>query len=292
MKNKREYGLVIGVLILLFSGLFQLKMISAPGSPGSAVEKIKSRVTEYFTALHNGEVEIARELIHPQSRKSRRAGQLGDSSIIGFNILRVDIEEGGNSAIVEISREALGPAVVGRITVKEKYRWKLVSGEWFFDPNDTPMSESLIFRDYYHKKNAARAKAKNSGTPIPLEVEFNKKEFDFGIAIKGTSLIIKFSFDNLAKEKIKVEKIFFPEWFIKDVTKVRNLKPGESGEILLNLDTSKFLGDVRQDVFVQFEPIKELIKLTIEGQVFRWEDIPDSKKKLVNKELVKKELVK
>ena len=265
--------------------MFQLEMA---GAPGSEIETIKSRVSEYFTALHNGEVEIARELIHPQSRKSRRAGQLGDSSIIAFNILRVDIEEGGNSAIVEISREVLGPAVVGRITVKEKYRWKLVSGEWFFDPNDTPMSDSLIFRDYYHKKNADRATAKKNGeTPIPLEVEFNKKLFDFGIAIKGTSLIIKFSFDNLAKEKIKVEKIFFPEWFIKDVTKVRNFKPGESGEILFNLDTSKFLGDVRQDVFVQFEPIKELIKLTIEGEVYREEDIPDSRKKLVRKELVK-----
>ena len=285
MKNKRKYVLGIGLLILLFSGMFQLEMA---GAPGSEIEKIKSRVSEYFTALHNGEIEIARELIHPQSRKSRRAGQLGDSSIIAFNILRVDIEEGGNSAIVEISREALGPAVVGRITVKEKYRWKLVSGEWFFDPNDTPMSDSLIFRDYYHKKNADRATAKKNGeTPIPLEVEFDKKVFDFGIAIKGTSLKVKFPFDNLAKEKIKVEKIFFPEWFIKDVTKVRNFKPGENGEILFNLDTSKFLGDVRQDIFVQFEPIKELIKLTIEGEVYREEDIPDSRKKLVRKELVK-----
>ena len=285
MKNKIEYVLVIGVLILLCSSIFPLEMA---GTPGSEIEKLKSRVSEYFTALHNGQIDVARDLIHPQSRKSQNAGQLGDSRMIGFDILRADLEEGGNSAIVEISRVALGPAVVGRIRVREKYRWKLVSGEWFFDPNDTPMSDSLIFRDYYHKKNADRATAKKNGEPpIPLEVEFDEKVFDFGIAIKGTSLKVKFPFDNLAKEKITVEKIFFPEWFIKDVTKVRNLKPGESGEILLDLDTSKFLGDVRQDIFVQFEPIKELIKLTIEGKVYREEDMSDTTKKLVRKELVK-----
>ena len=69
MKNKREYVLVIGVLILLFSGIFQLEVA---GTPGSEIEKLKSRVSEYFTALHNGNIEIARELIHPKFRKSNQ----------------------------------------------------------------------------------------------------------------------------------------------------------------------------------------------------------------------------
>ena len=69
MKNKIEYVLVIGVLILLCSSIFPLEMA---GTPGSEIEKLKSRVSEYFTALHNGQIEVARELIHPQSRKSQK----------------------------------------------------------------------------------------------------------------------------------------------------------------------------------------------------------------------------
>ena len=72
--------------------------------------------------------------------------------------------------------------------------------------------------------------------------------------------------------------VFLPEWFIKDTTQKRLVKPGESGEIQVDLDTSKLYRDVRQDIFVQFEPIKELIKLTIMGKVFKEEDLAHLKK--------------
>ena len=55
-----------------------------------------------------------------------------------------------------------------------------------------------------------------------------------------------------------------------------HIPAGTSAEIKLELNTSGIRGHLRQDVFVQFEPVKEMVKLRIRGRVFTAEEIARS----------------
>ena len=277
MVNKKGSSLVCGALVLMLVITCPLLSQSSDGREVK-IEELKTRVTQYFSALHTGQFTKARELIHPESRETKKAAQPGNAKMDSLRILAVELEEGQDSAIVEIRRVAWTPSIGGRIDVRQKMRWKLLSGEWFFDPNDPPRSDSSIFREYYYDKITARGNAKSGEEPLPLEVKFHANLFDFGIAVQGIPVKVRFKFESLSSQDIEIEKIFLPEWFIKDTTQKRLVKPGESGEIQVDLDTSKLYRDVRQDIFVQFEPIKELIKLTIKGKVFKEEDLAHLKK--------------
>ena len=59
-------------------------------------------------------------------------------------------------------------------------------------------------------------------------------------------------------------------------TEQLNVPAGASAEITLELDTSGIRGLLSQDVFVQFEPVKEMVKLRIKGKVFTAEEIARS----------------
>ena len=43
---------------------------------------------------------------------------------------------------------------------------------------------------------------------------------------------------------------------------------GADGEIRIDVDTSRLQWQVTQDFFVQFEPIREMVKLNIRGSVY------------------------
>lgn len=277
MINRKRYSLACGGLVLMLMITYPLLSQSSDAREVK-IEELKTRVTHYFSVLHAGQITKARELIYPESRGTSRAAQAGNTQMDGLRILAVELEEGQESAIVKIRRVAWTPSVAGRIEVREKMRWKLLSGEWFFDPNDPPRTDASIFREYYYDKIAARGNAKPGEGPLPLAVKFHEDLFDFGIAVQGIPVKVRFKFESLSSQDIEIKKIFLPEWFIKDTTQKRFIKPGESGEVQVDLDTSKLYRDVRQDIFVQFEPIKELVKLTIMGKVFKEEDLAHLKK--------------
>ena len=71
-----------------------------------------------------------------------------------------------------------------------------------------------------------------------------------------------------------VEKIYGgpDERLITDRTEKRRVPAGSAGEIVVDLDTSKHYGTFVHDFFVQFEPVKEMVKLRITGKVYTPEE--------------------
>ena len=196
-------------------------------------------------------------------RQSTPPGQ-GRARITGFSIVEVELEEGHRSAVVTIRRLVTAPA--GSVRVKEKFRWKREDGEWFLDPADPPKTDSEIFTEYYYKKQG-----------IAPTAEFEERVFDFGLAVQGEPVQPRFSFRNPSSRDIIVEKN--PRSrpaHLTDRTEKRLIPAGAAGEITVELNTAKLHRDFIQDIFVQFEPVKEIVKLRITGRVFTAEEIAKS----------------
>ena len=219
--------------------------------------------------LHAGRVDQAAQYVLPASRETVDAARSGKARVLSFRILEVELEEGNRSALVTVSRTVMTAAIMsGRMPVKQQLRWKLREGEWYVDPADPPQTHAALVKEYYYDKLAARNSPKPGQTPPPLEVEFEQKVFNFGRVPQGTPLQPRFVFRNLASHDILVEKIHGPKWLIKDATVQRVVPAGADGEIRIDVDTSKLQWQVTQDFFVQFEPIREMVKLNIRGSVY------------------------
>lgn len=266
-----------GLLLVLVVSWVSAGARSSPADLDQGdIERLKQRVHGYLSAVRSRQLAKAREFILPRSRNETGAPRPGKSRMTGFSIFEVEPEAGHRSAIVTVKQEIMAPPMAGRIEIKKKLRWKREAGEWFLDPADPPRTKAELFREYYYDKLAARANPKPGETPPRLEVEFEETVFDFGLAVQGDPVQPTFAFRNLAPQDIVVEKIHAPEWLIQDRTEKRLIPAGAAGEIRLELSTAKLHRKFHHDVFVQFEPIKEMIKLRIQGLVYTAEEIAGS----------------
>lgn len=249
---------------------------AADQSHPADVERLSRRVSGYFTALCSGEIDKAEQFILPQSLDASTLGRSRTSRITDFKVVEIALEEGNHSAVAEVKLKVLAPFTAGGFSVGKKFRWKKESGEWFFDPADPPKVNSKLFQEYFLDKQAARANPEPGKTPPPLQVEFEETVHEFEWVLQGDPVQSRFPFRNLTSEDIIVEKIYGPDWLIEDRTENRRIPAGEAGEIVVDVNTSNLRLDVGQDIFVRFEPIKELIKLRIKGRVFTAEDVAKS----------------
>ena len=249
---------------------------AADQSDPAEVERLSQRVSGYFTAVCAGQFDQARQFILPQSKDATTFGRSPKSRITGFSIVEVTLEEGHRSAVATIKLEVLAPIMVGRFTVDRKFRWRKESGEWFFDPADPPKENSNLFKEYFLDKQAARTNPKPGKTPTPLQVEFEETVHEFEWVLQGDPVQLRFPFRNLTSDDLVVKKIYGPDWLIKDRTEKRLIPAGEAGEIVVDVNTSNLRLDIGQDIFVRFEPIKEMVKLRIKGRVFTAEDVAKS----------------
>lgn len=236
------------------------------------VERLKQRVNEYFRAVHSRQFTKAMEFILPRSRAAAGTALPGRSRIAGFSIVALKLEEDRASAIVTIKREVTAAGLADQVRIQEKFRWKKEAGDWFLDPADPPKTTAEIFREYYYAKRAARANPKLGQKPPPTLVEAGKTVFDFGLATQGDLVRPRFAFRNLGSEAIVIEEIYGPEWLLNK-TESHLIPAGMTGQIEMELNTSRLHQEFVQDIFVRFEPIQEMVKLRIKGKVYTAEEI-------------------
>lgn len=255
-----------GCLLILFLARMGLGAgpAAADSADSAAIERIRQRAHHYFSAVASRQFRQARQFILPASREDFDPPRTAKAAVTGFSILGVELEDGKRSAILEVEREVAAAVVAGRVKVKRKFRWKLEEGEWFLDPGDPPRTDAEIVKEYYYAKRGADTAA-----------EFEDTLFDFDWAVQGDLVRPRFSFRNPGAEDLLIQKIYGPEWLL-DRTEHRRIPAGASGEIRMELDTSRIRGKFSQDVFVRFEPVREMVKLRIKGRVFTEEEIAHS----------------
>lgn len=238
------------------------------------VASIKSRVEQYYNAVQSNQQAKVAEFLVPKARGG--FFPQFDPKLIGTRIGDVKIEKGGSSVIVKIFSQVMVPSAMRPVDVPSLVRWKKEAGEWFYDPQDPPRTLASIFKEYYWEKLAARAR-KDPSVP-PLEVKFDKDVVDFGMAAQGNTVNLKFTFTNLSSKDLVIEQLYLQEQLMRDLTSERVIKAGKKGEILFVLETGPLYREFEHDIFVQFEPIKEIVKLKVKGRVFTAKEIAESLK--------------
>jgi hypothetical protein len=230
-------------------------------------EQLTGRVTAFYTAMQRNQTILASGYLIPKARPDFRNQQHGKFN--SFKIVNIDFEKGGKSAIVEVRFNVLIPSIVRPVDIPNATRWKLIAGVWLIDPTDPPPSQADIFQKYYYDRIQ-----KN----LPSELKFDQYKVDLGRVEQGSTPVVKFSYTNLSSKEIRIEKIFLQSEFMKDLTTQKVIKPQEKAEIQVQMDTSKIYGEVETSIFVQFEPIQEMARLSMATKVYRPKDSSITKK--------------
>jgi len=250
----------------LSATLFLTTSVCLSDEPLGTTETIKERVKQYFAAVQSNDIGKAKEFVLEKSRSS--FSPQFDSKLIGVRVAQVDLQQNSAAAVVKVLCQVMIPAAMQPVDVPQLQRWKLDAGIWYFDPADPPPSEASVMKKYYFEK----LKSKEGKDPSQWDVRFDKEAQNFGVAVKGTTVTLRFSFTNQTKQELRVEKILLHQ-LMKDLTSTRVISAGKKGEIVIALDTAPLYRDFDHDIFVQFEPIQEMVKLKIQGRVFTAKDL-------------------
>lgn len=271
MRKGVQYYLLF---ILIFNSALGLCQ-QAWGEANNTTQRLKERVTQFYAALQADQWDKAAEYVTEKARSAFLSQPRG--KIQSFSIAEVKTEEGGKSAVVEAALKVLIPSIFQGVDLPMYTRWKFESGDWFNDITDPPKPLGDKFQKYFYDKQEVRLKKPtNTGLP-PLQVKFDRDVVDFGLAAKGTTLTLHFPFTNLSSQTIKIEKIYLQPQFTRDGTKKTTFKPGEKGEVVIEVDTSLLFREVDQTVFVELQPIEEMIPLRFKGKVFEAKDLEKHK---------------
>ncbi len=242
------------------------------------IGRLKERVTQFFTALQASQLDKAEQYVVEKARSDFKSQQHG--RMLAFGIVGVKMEDSAQSAIVEMSYKVLIPTIVRQVNIPDMIRWKLISGEWFYDPEDPPPSLANKFQEYYYQKVPPSPPGKGKSTKGPKAskflVQFEQDSIDIGTVEKGKTVNLRFAFTNQSSQEVKIEEFYFRAPFLKSTTGKRVFKAGEKGEINVELDTSDLLRSFEHGFFVEFQPVKELIPLKIKGKVIKPKELKQS----------------
>src|SRR5262249_42644615 len=167
-----------GPLTMPATGMFLLFFAFQLGSRSEEKksDKLNQRVTEFYTAVRANQVDKATQYVIEKARdnfKSQSHGKFG-----AFEITHVEMEQGGESAIVELSFKVLIPTIIRQVFIPDRTRWKLVSGDWFYDPEDAPPQMGDKMKEYYYDKqpagnvkSAANAKAPVKASSVAFDTD-------------------------------------------------------------------------------------------------------------------------
>ncbi len=141
-------------------------------------------------------------------------------------------------------------------------RWKLESGNWFLDPNDVPAPIDSEL-DQARKKNDLRQK-KDPQAP-PVVIHWEKSAIELGRVSKSKPTVVHLPFTNLSQEPVSIKRSFFQAEFVRILNPDLVVKPGEKGEVQVELQTDKLDWYFGLTVQFQFWPVNELVSVLIRG---------------------------
>jgi hypothetical protein len=254
MKSKRLRTLSSLVLIL--------SAVTALAGDSASDEKLKQRVSQFYSALQADRGAQAEPLVREAARPGFRIAPRG--KVVAFRIASIKPEPEKNSAVVEVAIKTVAPFIGKSMEVPILSRWKLENGEWYFDPDDPPKTMGDKFQECYYQRQEKQ---------IPFEVKLDNDLVDFGVVTQGKVLNLRFPFTNQSSKEIRIEKAYVQNPFMKDVSAQAAIKPGKKGEISIDLDTSALHQDYDTSVFVEFQPINECAKVRMKGRIFTAQEL-------------------
>lgn len=254
MKTCRA-GSWLALLLTLAACLIQDSPARAQESEREAA--LKNRVNEFYTLLQLGRPEAA-DFVVPEHREHFRNEQR--TPFLGWQVESVKMEADGRSATVVTRMQIFTgftptPAAVARTGL-----WRLIDGKWHVEiPKPDPKAMQNLF-------SSARGKA----GPVPNsneELKFKGHRYGLGVMRAGDVRVARFPFTNIAGHAVTLASVATSCDCLVVKTEKKEYRPGESGELAIEFNSSDYSYNYEQTIVVKTSPGDRVSHLTIGAYV-------------------------
>jgi len=221
------------------------------------VQTLRGRVQEFYELLRTRQFSKAEALATKDSRERLRDQSL--SPYMGFRILSAQLNPDGLSAKVNVEFTVIAAYMGGPMPMERQTTWRLEDNEWrIFVPQPPTTAASTL--------EGMMASSPGAKPDKPEELKFKGHRFGLGVMKPGDVGTAAFPFTNISDHDVTITEIATDCDCIKVKPGKRLYKPGESGELVFDFDSSKFEYQYSQTMVVKTDPgeIKSYLQINAE----------------------------
>jgi hypothetical protein len=255
---KRTLIAFTGISLLFLFGLSS--SFTAKDKPGTPEEMLKNRAQQLFEYLQKMNYQEASKYCLKKYRKEFILDRRW--KIERFSVGEVKLDTGGKSAIVQILLGVVIPMGGSGVNIPRLTRWKLESGNWFFDPNDVP---STIDEELQQARLKNEMRRKRDPKAPPPALQWEKSSIDLGNVSRKKNSVVQLPLTNLTDQEITLKRSFYQPEYCRILSENLVLKPHEKGQIEVEILTEKLNWDFALTLQFHFQPVNELLSIMIQG---------------------------
>ncbi len=244
----------------LIASLFLISF-SASANADSSLEEAKAalraRVEEFYSLLQVGRWDPAEAYVVENSREAYR--KESKNPFLGFQVDSIKLDPDGKSAAVVVQIQFIAAFSPTPVSLARTTRWKLMEGTWYIEipPAQPRVDNSLAL---------FQPTPKTSASP-PEELKFKGHRFGLGKMQPGEKKVARFPFANVTDHVVRITEVLTGCECLKVRLEKEEYKPGESGEIVVEFDSTRYENEYTQTLVVRTDPGNIPVYLTVNAFV-------------------------
>ena len=216
-------------------------LLVVPASAQQPEEVLRARVKEFYTFLQQGQTTRAEAYVSRDSVDTFRRSDIG--LMQGMEISSVELDPSSESATVTVQILYKHPMVpASPLRFPRTTTWRLEDGAWRVVIVQTPGTVAGM---------APRGEAQ---APLPEELQFSEKTRDLGVFEIGNKKPVRFSFKNVTDHPVTISGVETGCPCLSVLSGIKTYQSGETGELVVEFDSTGYLYDYKQTMVVKTEP--------------------------------------
>lgn len=242
--------------LLLFIFGFALGAVASTAQAPDLERSLRARVEEFYGLLQMGQYTKAEKYVWEDSRENFRNQERG--SMLGFEVDSIKVDPDGKTATVGVKIQVFAPMTAIAVTLDRTSQWCLAEGTWYVvapTPQSTPANLASL-------KSAGK-------TPVrpPAQLKFKDYVLDFGRIKSGETTTVRFLFTNVTDHEVTITGVLTGADCLTAKVAKKRYKPGESGELVVQFDSTGYDQPYAQTIVVKTDPGGLRTNVNIKGYI-------------------------
>jgi len=219
-------------------------------------QALKTRVEQFYTLLRTRQVSKAQTYATKESRD--RLADEPQNPFLAFKVGAVRVEPDGKTGQVSVELTVMAPSMGTPMPFERKTEWTLEDGEWRIKVPARPPEMSI---------ESMMGMTGDAEVAKPEELKFKGYTYGFGVLKPGEKTTATFPFTNIAKHDVTISEIKTGCDCLAAKIQKKTYKPGESGELAIEFDSTNYEYVYAQSIVVLTIPGDIKTILEVHGEV-------------------------
>lgn len=257
---------LIGLCLALPAKAQGDKGSAALPKPSDLEQRLRLRCEGLYTAIQNSQWRKVEAFFNEDAKVAWAA--MKKSAIYGFQITSVTVAADGKAGVTQAAVDSpmrIPGFPSTKIRTQQTVEWAWENGDWYALLKDIPTRETVPVTGPGGTPSMAEVPPE---IPVPAELHFTSRVYDFKLIRKGETIHAKFFFTNKSDHAVKAKAaIFNPCNCVSAKVSKEEFKPGEDGWVEATMETKDFGGYIRQGLEVHLQPSGAKVVLQMEGYI-------------------------